>query len=137
MNQIERTNTEPSRLLGRFGLATIIGIASLAVAFLCLLFPPWLEVECERRKNKLYVPESRQVEVYDKSFAGFDFVLDEAKWTRTTVPVHPVGTTLFKSTEFEIYWRLLVCEWVVLALIGSIGYFKISRRIFKTVQTPS
>ena len=114
------------------GLAAIVSLISLAVALLCLLFPPWLEVECARRKNKLHIPESRQIEVYEKNFAGFDFALSRQKWTRVTEPANPVGTTIFKSSEFEIFWGLLIVEWLIVAVIAALAYYKISRRVFKT-----
>ena len=50
MNTITRKQTKLSGVFGRLGLAAIVSLISLAVAFLCLLFPPWWEVECARRE---------------------------------------------------------------------------------------
>lgn len=131
MNEITEKNAKSLQILGRFGLATIVSLAALAVGFLCLLFPPWLAVDCERTRNKIGVPASRRVEVHDQAFAGFDFVFERAKWTKTTDPINMPGLgSRFRSSEFEIFWALLVCEWVVVTMIAATCYWRVSRGLF-------
>jgi len=49
-----------------------------------------------------------------------------------TEPANPVGTTIFKSSEFEIFWGLLIFEWLIVVVIAALAYYKISRQVFKT-----
>ena len=122
------SSPQPGLVLGHFGLAVLIFLISLPVLALTILVPPWLEVHCQRRQV-LYWSERKKT--YETSFAGFDFILASQKWSSVKTPPNPNSETLFDSREFDVFWPLLITEWV--AIIGTAGacYYKLSRRVFQ------
>lgn len=121
-------------LLGRFGLATMIGFAMLFPLGLTVLYPPWNKVDCQRRQILYW---SEQTEVHSSSFAGFDFLFSNEKWHREQTPPTPASDTYFKSIEYQLAYPILVFEWFLLAIIGIIVYWRSSRHIFSPLLTNS
>lgn len=116
--------------LGRFGLGVLVFLATLLPLGLTLAFPPWDQLECQRRQI-LYWSEISTVE--DRSFAGFDFLFSREKWSRVQNPPSPSSDTYFQSREYAINWFVLIMEWIAVFAIAIVGYVKVSRRIFPSV----
>lgn len=124
------TTTSPNPvpgLLGRFGLATMLGFATLIPLVLTLLVPPWSKVDCQRRQT-LYWSERR--EIHSIHFAGFDFLFAKEKWSREQTPPHPSSDTFFRSIEYQISYPVLLVEWTIVIAIGIFAYVRLARRIF-------
>jgi len=119
--------SQPGRLFAQFGLAVIIGLVSLPVIILTVLFPPWLEIHCQRRQILYW---SERVKIHEKSYAGFDYFSSREKWATTKTPPNPSSDTLFESTEFDVCWPLLACEWVAVVAVAGAFYITLSRRFF-------
>lgn len=124
----QNDTTHPTAgILGRFGLATIVGLFLVVPFSLTVLYPPWSKVDCQRRQILYW---SEQTEVHSSSFAGFDFLFSTAKWHREQTPPNPSSDTYFKSIEYQIAYPVLLFEWFLLAVGGVVAYWRISRRIF-------
>lgn len=124
--------SQPGRLLGQFGLAVIIGLVSLPVITLTVLFPPWLEVHCQRRQILYW---SQRVSIHETSYAGFDYLLSGDKWATTKTPPNPSSETLFEAKEFDVYWLLLAGEWVAVLAVAATFYMKLSLRVFQLPES--
>ena len=121
-------SAQPSRVLGQFGLAVLIVLISLPVFALSILVPPWLEVHCQRRQVLYW---SERVKTYERSFTGFDFILASQKWSSIKTPPNPPSDTFFDSREFDVFWPLLIAEWVAIIGAGGACYYQLSRRVFQ------
>lgn len=114
-------SSQPRSLLAPCGSVVLIGLLSALLISLTVLFPPWLEVHCERRQV-LFV--SHRVKVHETSFAGFDYIFAKSKW-EILLPKHGSGEH-FESVEFDLYWPLLVGEWVAVIAVAGICYIALS-----------
>ena len=114
-------------LLGRFGLATVLGLAMLFPIGLTVLYPPWTKIFCQRRQILYW---SEQTEIHSSSFAGFDFLFSKEKWHREQTPPNPSSDTHFESIEYQITYPVLFIEWLILFGIGIFAYIRLSKRIF-------
>jgi len=121
------------RGFGHLGLAVTLMLAALPCLLLTIAFPPWREVESQRRQILYW---SERVAVRKASFAGFDWLLSKAKWTTTKRPPNPSSDTLFESHEFEIHKPVLAVEWMLLSTLVGIAWYQISRRIFPPTLLP-
>src|SRR5262249_35784642 len=108
--------------LSQIGLLSVLGCGTVLVVILTLLFPPWVKVKCQRQELLYF---STRAKVYDRTFAGFDFIFSGQKWTRTPDP--NVSGQLFDSTEYDIYWPVLIGEWLVVVVGAGIWFIKSSR----------
>lgn len=117
----------PAGLLGRLGLATVLGFALLVPFGLTVLYPPWLKVNCERRQILYW---SEQTKVESSSFAGFDFLFSSDKWHREQTPPNPSSDTYFRSIEYQLAYPILFIEWLILVALGVVLYWRLSKRIF-------
>jgi hypothetical protein len=122
--------TPSAGLLGRFGLATLLGIAMLVPVGLTLIYPPWYKLECKRRQLLVF---SEIREIHASSFAGFDFLFAKEKWHREKTPPHPGADTFFESIEYHISYPVLFTEWLALAGLGIFAYLRLSKRIFPPI----
>jgi hypothetical protein len=122
------SNAEIGRTLGRFGLAVLVLLVSLSAFALTAIFPPWLEVRCQRRMI-LYFSEQKQI--YESSFAGFDYLFATRKWNATWTPPGPSPGENFDSQEFNVCWSLLFFEWLPILATAFVCDVRLSRRLFE------
>lgn len=116
-----------SRGFGHLGLALTVVLATLPCLLLTIAWPPWREVECQRRQTLYW---SERVAVRKASFAGFDWILSASKWTSTKNPPHPSSEMLFESREFEIHKPVLAVEWLLLVTIAGTVWYQLAQRVF-------
>ncbi|MFO0925083.1 MAG: hypothetical protein U0905_21665 [Pirellulales bacterium] len=108
-------------------MAVATGGVALLVVLMTALLPPWTAVHCQRQQV-LY--SSRRVQVYETSFAGFDWILSGSKWTIKKDPPNPASEMKFDSHEFEVNRWMLVGEWLLVAVLAGVCYFRWTRRLF-------
>jgi hypothetical protein len=111
--------------LSHVGLATLIAFGTLSVLGLTVLLPPWARVRSQRQELLYF---SKEVQVYEKTFAGYDWLFAESKW-QTNAPRVVASGQFFDVTDYRIYWPLLVAEWVAVGLGAACLFVLLSRRL--------
>jgi hypothetical protein len=127
MSPSPRHSDAAGRGFGHLGLAVTVILATLPFLVLTIAFPPWREVECQRRQILYW---SERVAIRKSAFAGFDWVFSAAKWTTTKNPPNPSSESLFESHEFEIHRTVLAIEWLLLVGLAGTGWYRLGRRAF-------
>ena len=117
VNHDTTASSQPRRVFASCGLAVLTGLTSVLLIALTILFPPWLEVHCERRQILF---ASHRVKVHETSFSGFDYIFAKSKW-EVLLPKHGNGE-LFESVEYGLHWRLLIGEWITIVVVVGICY---------------
>jgi hypothetical protein len=112
-------------------LFAVIAFGTLSVLALTVLVPPWVKLKTQRREVLYY---SERVKVYEQTFAGYDYLMAGAKWQRTG-PANASSGTYFDADEYQVFWPLLVGEWVVLLLVGGGLFIVVSRRIRRSLES--
>ena len=67
--------------------------------------------------------------VHETSFAGYDYV-----WAKWKIPPGHGSGEYFESIDFDVYWHLLIGEWVAVVAVAGICYFILSIAVFKTLR---
>ena len=127
MSQSPSRSDTVGRGLGHLGLAVTVVLALLPFVLLTIAFPPWREVECQRRQTLYW---SERVAIRKTSFAGFDWLFSGPKWTTTKNPPHPSSEMLFESHEFEIDRPVLAVEWLLLVGAAGTAWYRLAQRVF-------
>jgi hypothetical protein len=129
----ERTTTPAPEAgcLSQVGLAVIIGLAAAPLLGLTVLFPPWIKVHCQRQEMLYF---SQRVKIYEQSFAGFDFVFSDQKWSRSSSATVVGSGQLFDSTEYDVSRPLLAAEWAIVIAMAVAVFVMRSKRLRSGVQ---
>ncbi len=117
-----------SGCLSRIGLVTIVTTGVLVLVGLTMLVPPWIKVKSQRQQVLYW---SQRVKDHETSFAGYHWLLAGNEWqTEKMGPLAlPASGAVFEVTEYRIYWRLLIGEWVGIVFAAVCVFIISSRRL--------
>lgn len=119
------TNPTATGCFTEIGVFAVVAFCTLLVLGLTALVPPWVRVECQRRQVLYW---SEQVQVYSRSFAGYDWLFAGPNWQR--VPESgPRSEAYFDAVEYQVFWPVLLAEWVVILVLAGVAYVAVFRRI--------
>jgi hypothetical protein len=130
MSQSPSRSDTVGRGFGHLGLAVTVVLALLPFLLLTIAFPPWREVECQRRQTLYW---SERIAIRKTSFAGFDWLFSGPKWTTTKNPPNPSSEMLFESHEFEVHRPVLAVEWLLLVGVAGTAWYRVAQRVFPSV----
>lgn len=128
MHQNSSNNAALTGCLSQIGLLVLVASGTLMVCTLAMLMPPWVKVRCQRQQV-LYWSES--VEDYEVTFVGYHGLFAGREWQTDAVELPPQRSSgeLFEATEYRIFWRLLIGEWVVIGLTAGSLFLFVSWRL--------
>jgi hypothetical protein len=124
------TNSTAAGCFSQIGLLAVVAFGTLSILALTVILPPWVKVDCQRRQILYW---SEQVKVHKRTFAGYDLLFADPKWQRIG-PANPASDTYFDVTEYQVFWPLLVGEWIVVLMGGGVLFFVVSRRLRRSFE---
>lgn len=135
MHQNSSNNAALTGCLSQIGLLVLVTSGTLLVCTLAMLMPPWVKVRCQRQQV-LYWSES--VEDYEVTFAGYHGLFGGREWQTGAIERPPQRSSgeHFEATEYRIFWRLLIGEWVVIGLTAGSLYLFVSWRLHARPEIP-
>jgi hypothetical protein len=67
----------------------------------------------------------------EMSFAGYDSLFATRKWHSDGPSTPRSSEQVYVSTEYRIFWPVLIGEWVLILLAAGSLFFVLSRRLIR------